>query len=68
MKSSRYYQSWLQIVSRGSDILLFLCGFCLGKEAFAIAIGLIIFRLINGFVISELIYKRLQATISEGKG
>jgi len=66
MKPSKYYQRWLQIVSRSSDVLLFFCAFFLGKEAFAIAIGLLIFRLINGYVISKLIYKRLQATISEG--
>lgn len=66
MKSSRYYQNWLQIVSRGSAIFLFFSGYFLGKELFVIASILLLIQLGIGFSISELMYKRLQSTIKEG--
>ena len=65
MKSSRYYQTVAQIVGSGSDIVLFCSGFFLGKEMFAIALSLMLLRLISKVVMSELMYKRMKAIIKE---
>jgi len=66
MKSSRYYQTTAQIVGSGSEIILFLSGFFLGKSMFIIALSLIVLRLISKVVMSELMYKRMKAIILEG--
>jgi hypothetical protein len=66
MKPSRHYQKWLQFVSRFSDIVLFLSGYFLGKELLLVALLMLAFKLIIGFVSSELVYKRLKASIEEG--
>jgi predicted permease len=67
VKSSKYYQKWLQFIARFSDIVLFLSGFFLGKEIMSIAILMLIFKIIMGYTSSELVYKRLKASIEEGK-
>lgn len=66
MKSSKYYQKWLQIVSRSSDVLLFLMGYTLGKDAFLVALLILALKLSAGFIASQLVYKRLQAVTEEG--
>lgn len=66
MKSSRYYQNWVQTIGTGSEIVLFLSGFFLGKEMFFIAAGLLLFRVVSKILISEFMYKRMQAVIREG--
>lgn len=67
LKSSRYYQNWLQIVSRSSDILLFCMGYFLGKELFIIALITLVLKIAIGFTVSELMYKRMQAVVGENK-
>lgn len=64
---SKYYQRWLQLVSRGSDVLLFLMGYFLGKEVFYMAILFLIAKLAVGFTVSELMYKRMRAVVREEK-
>lgn len=63
---SRFYQNWLQVVSRGSTIFLFFSGYCLGKGEILAALCLLLFQLGIGFTISELMYKRLQTVVNEG--
>lgn len=67
MKPSRYYQTATQIVGSASEIILFFSGFYLGKAMFITAGVLLVLRIVNKVIISELLYKRLQATIKEGK-
>lgn len=67
MKSSRYYQTVTQLVGSTSEIILFFSGFFLGKAMFVIAFILLVLRIVNKIAISELLYKRLQATIREGQ-
>lgn len=67
LKASKYYQRWLQIVSRGSDVFLFLMGYFLGKEAFVVAIFFLVAKLVIGFTVSELMYKRMQSVVREEK-
>lgn len=67
MKTSRYYQNWLQIVSRGSTVFLFFSAYFLGREAFMIAFTLLSVQLGAGFAISELLYKRMKAVVKECK-
>lgn len=67
MKPSRYYQTAAQIVGSTSEIILFFSGFFLGKAMFITAAVLLVLRIANKAAISELLYKRLQATIREGK-
>jgi len=66
MKTSRNIQTAIQIVGSVGDIVLFLAGFLLGKEAFAIATVLILLRILIKFTMSELMYRRHQALIKEG--
>jgi len=66
VRSSKFYQRTLQIVARGSDILLFLTGVYLGKGEMTTAFVLLGFRMANGYFCSHLVYKRLQAVIKEG--
>lgn len=65
MKSSKYYQKLLQITGRGGDILLFLCGLFLGKDAIVAALIFLVLRLVFGYTSSELVYRRLKAVIKE---
>lgn len=65
LRSSRFYQRWLQLVSRGSDVLLFLMGYCLGKEVFWAALVFLAAKLAVGFTVSELMYKRMKAVVRE---
>jgi hypothetical protein len=67
LKPSRFYQRWLQLVSRGSDILLFLMGYCLGKEVFWAALVFLVAKIVVGFTVSELMYKRMRAVVREEK-
>lgn len=64
-KTSRFYQNWLQIISRSSTTCLFFSAYFLSKERFAVAIGLLVFQLITGYIISELMYLRSRAVIRE---
>lgn len=65
MKSSKYYQGWLQLISRGSDIFLFLSGYFLGTGNTITATIMLFFKLITGYATSELMYKRMKAVIEE---
>lgn len=65
MRSSRYYQTAAQIVGSTSEIVLFLSGFYLGKAMFIIAAVLLALRIANKIAVSELLYKRLKATVKE---
>ncbi len=67
MKTSRFYQNWAQIIGSGSEIILFFSGFFLGKEMFIVAAILMLFRVLSKLTMSELMYKRIQAVIKEGK-
>lgn len=66
MKTSKYYQSRLQFVSRGSDVLMFTMGYLLGKEIFWAALLVLTIKLVIGFTVSSLMYKRMQAVVKEG--
>jgi hypothetical protein len=66
MKSSRYYQTAVQIIGSFSEVILFLAGFFLGKEMFIVAALLVGFRIINKITISEFMYRRFHAQIKEG--
>ena len=66
MRSSKFYQRCLQVTGRGSDVLLFLCGLFLGKGEFIAALIFLILKLIFGYISSELVYRRLKATVCEG--
>lgn len=66
MRPSKFYQRWLQVTSRGSTACLFFSAYLLGREEFVIALVLLAFQLISGYVISELMYGRLQAVVKEG--
>lgn len=66
MRSSKYYQRWLQLVSCGSAICLFFSAYFLGKERFAVALILLIVQVGSRYAVSELMYMRQHATIREG--
>ena len=65
MKTSKFYQRWLQVVSRSSIACLFFSGYYLNKERYDIAIGLLVFQLITGYIISELMYRRQNSVVRE---
>lgn len=65
LKPSKFYQRWLQVVSRGSDILLFLMGYFLGKEVFWAALIFLAAKIVVGLTVSELMYKRMKAVVRE---
>jgi len=67
LKSSRYYQNYIQTIGSSAEIILFLGGFFMGKSMFIIAAGLLGLRLISKVAISEFMYKRMAAQIEEGK-
>lgn len=65
LKPSKFYQHWLQLVSRGSDIFLFLMGYFLGKEVFWAALLFLGAKLVIGFTVSALMYKRMKSVVRE---
>lgn len=65
LRPSKFYQRWLQLVSRGSDILLFFMGYFLGKEVFWAALIFLVAKIAIGFTVSELMYKRMRAVVRE---
>jgi len=65
MKPSRYYQNWIQSIGAGSEVVLFFSGFFLGKEMFVLAALLMIFKIFSKFLMSECMYKRMQAIFKE---
>lgn len=65
MKSSRFYQNFVQMVGSVGEIVLFLSGFFLGKEMFITAATFLIARIIHKLVISELMYRRMKSVIRE---
>ncbi len=67
LKSSRYYQSMVQIIGSSAEIILFLGGFFMAKEMFIVAFGLLGLRVVSKVAISEFIYKRMAAQIKERK-
>lgn len=66
MKNSRKLQTAVQAVGSTGEIILFLAGFLLGKEAFIGATILILARIVIKVAMSELMYRRHQAVILEG--
>ena len=66
MRSSRYYQTMVQIIGSASEVILFFSGFFLGKQMFAIAALLMFVKMISKITISELMYNRMKAVIREG--
>lgn len=65
MKSSRFYQTTLQIVGSVGEIILFLCGFFLGKDMIITALIFLAVRVIHKVVISELMYRRSITVVRE---
>lgn len=65
MKSSRFYQTAVQMVGSVGEVVLFLCGFFLGKGMFYAALIFLIIRIIHKLIISELMYRRMQCVVSE---
>ena len=47
------------------EVVLFLCGFFLGKGMFYTALVFLIVRIIHKLVVSELMYYRMRAVVSE---
>lgn len=65
MKSSRFYQNIVQMVGSVGEIILFLCGFFLGKEMFVTALIFLVIRILHKITISELMYRRMKLVIRE---
>jgi hypothetical protein len=65
LRSSRFYQNYVQVVGSISEIILFLGGFFLGKEMFLIALVFLIIRIAHKLLISELMYKRSITVVRE---
>ncbi len=67
MKSSRYYQNWLQAVARGATLFLFLSGvfFKLDEKSVYISIVFLVFNLLTGYAGSHLKYRRMQVIVHE---
>jgi len=65
MKSSRFYQTCLQLIGSVGEIILFLCGFFLGKEMFVTALIFLIIRIVHKIIISELMYRRSIVVVRE---
>ena len=65
MRSSRYYQNWLQVISRTGEAAMFISGIFLGKEQYFTALIIFSIRIIIGTTTSELMYKRMQAVTRE---
>lgn len=67
MKTSRYYQNWLQIIARGSTLFLFLSGLFLSKENFGASVFFLLFNLASGYLSSDLKYKRYKTIVKEAR-
>ncbi len=65
LKHSKYYQRWLQLCGRGKDAFVFFLGLLLGKGYFTLSLTLLLIQLINGYLMSELVYAREQSVIRE---
>jgi hypothetical protein len=65
MKSSRFYQTCIQVIGSVGEVILFLCGFFLGKEMFVTATVLLIIRICHKITISELMYRRSITVVRE---
>ena len=65
MKSSRSYQTAVQTVGSVGEVVLFLCGFFLGKGMFYTALIFLIVRIVHKLVISELMYRRMKCVVNE---
>jgi len=65
MKSSRFYQTAVQMVGSVGEIILFLCGFFLGKGMFVTAVIFLVIRILHKLVISELMYRRMKSVVRE---
>lgn len=65
MRSSRFYQNAVQTIGSVGEVVLFLCGFFLGKGMFYTALIFLIIRIIHKLVISELMYRRMQCVVNE---
>lgn len=65
MKSSRFYQNAVQTIGSVGEIILFLCGFFLGKGMFYTALIFLIVKIMHKLVISELMYRRMKCVVSE---
>ena len=65
MKSSRFYQNFVQTVGSVGEIILFLCGFFLGKEMFVTAVIFLVIRIFHKILISELMYRRTKCIVRE---
>ena len=65
MKSSRFYQTCIQTIGSVGEVILFLCGFFLGKEMFITALIFLAIRICHKIVISELMYRRSITVVRE---
>jgi len=65
MKSSRFYQTVIQLIGSVGEVILFLCGFFLGKEMFVTAFVFLVLRISHKIVISELMYRRSITVVRE---
>ena len=65
MRSSRFYQTCLQVIGSVGEIILFFCGFFLGKEMFVTAFVLLAIRIVHKVIISELMYRRSIVVVRE---
>jgi hypothetical protein len=64
-RSSRFYQTCIQVIGSVSEVLLFLGGFFLGKDMVTTAIIFLILRMSHKIVISELMYRRSKLVVRE---
>jgi len=65
LKSSRYYQNFLQVVARFSSLALYLSGFFFTTKNFRISILVLILSLLSGYLTSDLKYRRSKAIANE---
>lgn len=65
LKSSRYYQKWLQICGRGKEVFVFFLGLLLGKSCWQFSVMLFVALLSFSFITSEFAYRREQAVLPE---
>ncbi len=65
VKSSRFYQNAVQTVGSVGEIILFLCGFCLGKGMFYTAFVFLVIKIVHKLLISELMFRRMKCVIKE---
>lgn len=65
LSHSMCYQKHIQIFSRGREIFVFILGLLLGQGYLRISLIILAIMLVNGFFVSELIYKREQAILRD---